>query len=388
MYNRLTLLFLLLALAACRKTEFTTINEPAYLRVFNNLDYNITIDSKDAPQPFLTFLLDPELDANGIPVKARIKGDFLDKRASWARPYPDAANTAVYQTEFPGTAKVLAGPILNGYDLSSWAQVPSGKHRVMFLSRPLSTVPFFELSADLRNVILIDTIVDFSAREVYTMHVLEKEAIHKTVGIYMRNETFVKQPFSDSLVYVNFYNLSSEGYFQYGKKPAVFNRKLKDTMNVFCTLNNISKMYGENAATPVKGYTYAYMAPMVRSQEPKVNPYYSFPLFPDTSANKIFTGNKMQLFTFLSPGYTPENNPFYQFLGENGGNFAELSVGPEVYRYDVTFTIPADILTGMIVSIRSGVYLNRSFSTINTIEYVNGKFFLMTIQRKYEPPIY
>lgn len=390
MHHRIIPLFLLIILVgtACRKTEFTTISSPAYLRVFNNLDYNITIDNKDAPQPFLTFLIDPELNADGVPVSATVTGDFLDKRAAWARPYPDAANTAIYQTEYPGTAKVPGGPILNGYDLSSWAQIASGKHRIMFLSRPLSTVPFYELDSDLRKIVLIDTIVDFTAGEVYTMHVLEQEAIHKTPGIYVRNETFVKQPFSDSLVYVNFYNLSSDGYFRYGKLPDNDNRaniKIKDTMNVFYTLNN---MKNPDVAAPVNGYRGVYMAPVIRSLTAKVNPYYSFPLFPDTTSNKIFTGNAMQLFTFLSPGYTPDNNPFYQFLGESGGHFSELAVGPVPVSYDIAFKVQADQLTGMVVSIRSGKYLNRSFSTVNTIEYVNGKFYLMTIQRKYDPPVY
>ena len=390
MYHRLTFLFLLVLLAGtgCRKTEFTTISSPAYLRVFNNLDYNITIDNKDAPQPFLAFLMDPELDADGVPVKAAVTGDFLDKRALWARPYPDAANTAIYQTEYPGTAKVLAGPVLNGYDLSSWAQIASGKHRIMFFSRPLSTVPFFELSDDLRKTVLIDTVIDFTAGEVYTMHVLEQEAIHKTAGIYVRNETFVKQPFSDSLVYVNFYNLSADGYFRYGKLPDNVNKsniKIKDTMNVFYTLNS---MKDPNLAKPVTGYSGVYMTPVIRSLVAKVSPYYSFPLFPDTASNKIFTGNATQLFTFLSPGYTPENNPFYQFLDDSGGNFTELSIGPTSPGFDVAYQIPADQLTGMVVSIRSGKYLNRSFATINTIEYVNGKFYVMTIQRKYEPPVY
>lgn len=390
MYHRFILLFLLVLSAgtACRKTEFTTISNPAYLRVFNNLDYNITIDNKDAPLPFLTFLMDPEMNADGAPVKSLVTGDFLDKRATWARPYPDAANTATFQTEYPGTAKVLAGPILNGYDLSSWAQIPSGKHRILFLSRPLSTVPFYELSNDLRKTVLIDTVVDFTAGEVYTMHVLEQEAIHKTAGIYVRNETFVKQPVSDSLVYVNFYNLSSEGYFQYGKLADNDNRanvKIRDTMNVFYTLNS---MKDPNLAKPVSGYTGVYMTPLIRSLVAKVSPYYSFPLFPDTSSNRIFTGNTTQLFTFLAPGYTPENNPFYQYSGDSYGRFSELSVGPTSPSFDVAFKIPADLLTGMIVSIRSGTYLNRSFATVNTIEYVNGRFFLMTIQRKYEPPVY
>ncbi|WP_212006031.1 hypothetical protein [Chitinophaga sp. HK235] len=388
MNNRIVLLLLLCMMAgtACRKTEYTTIAEPAYLRIFNNLDYKISLDTKDAPQPFLTFLLDPELDADGIPVKALVTGDYLDKRVPWARPYPDAVNTTLYQTEYPGSAKVLAGPVLNGYDLSSWAQMPAGKHRVMFVSRPISDVPFYELPKDLRSHIIIDTTIEFISREVYTMHILEKDAATKTPGIYIRNENFVKQPFSDSLVYVNFYNLSSVGHFETGK-PAneLYNQKIRDTMNVYYTLN---KMDNQGFAHPITGHWGVLMGPVLRSQDPAVHPYYSFPLFGDITANKIYDGKATQSFVFLSPGYSPANNPFMQVSSESKGHFTELRVGADGYRGDVAFSLPADILTGMVVTIRSGKYLNRSFATINTIEYVNGKFYLMTIQRKYEPPVY
>ncbi len=389
MYNRFIFFLALLAVcgAGCRKTDYTTVNEPAYIRVFNCLDYKITVDNKDAPQPFLTFLVDPELDAEGIPVKAAITGDFLDKRLAWSRPYPDAGNTAVFQTEYPGTAKVLAGPILNGYDLSSWAQISSGKHRVMFFSRPLSTVPFFDLEKDWRRYKLIDTILDLQAQEVYTIHVLEQEAINKTPGIYVRNETFVKQPISDSLVYVNFYNLSSKGFFRYGKidpenRANAYNLKIRDTMNVYATLVKYSST-GEISKIP--GFTGNLMGSMIRSQEPVVQPYYSFPLFPDTSSNRIFAGKANQVFTFLLPGYSPLSNPFWQ-LEESGGLFTELNIGPQ--RPAFAFSITADMNTGMVVTGRSGKYSNRSFATVNTIEYINGKFFLTTIQRKYEPPVY
>lgn len=390
MNNRIVFLLLLwiTAGAACRKTEYTTIAEPAYLRIFNNLDYNITVDNKEAPQPFLTFLMDPELDADGIPVAAKTTGDFLDKRAAWARPYPDAVNTTLFQTEYPGSAKVLAGPVLNGYDLSSWAQVPAGKHRILFISRPISEVPFFQLPKDLRSQIIIDTVMDFNSKDVYTMQVLEKDVDTKTPGLYVRKETFINQPFSDSMVYVNFYNLSSSGFFERGKlrnNSEVYNLKIRDTMNVYYSLNKVND---QDRLSPVAGHKGVLMGSVIRSHEPVVHPYYSFPLFPDTTANKIYTGRAAQIFTFLSPAYTYENNPFVQYMSESNGRFTELQVGPAVQRGAVAFPMVADFLTGLVVTIRSGNYLNRSFATVNTVEYVNGKFYLMTIQRKYEPPVY
>lgn len=383
-YNKMLLFLLLLTagISSCRKTDFNTIESPAYIRVFNNLDYQITIDTKDIPLPFLTMLIDPEMDANGVPVKAAITGDFLDKRVAWARPYPDGANTTLYQTEYPGNAKVLAGPILNGYDLSSWAQVPAGKHRILFMSRPLNNTPFFNLSDDLRKIVMIDTVIELNARDVYTMHVLEKDVDTKAPGLYIRNESFIRQPISDSLVYVNCYNLSAKGFFEKGKTNGdLLNQRIMDNMNVYYTL-------GRENGTFISGQKEVLMGAVSRSQEPKVAPYYSFPLFADTTTTRIYAGKAFQLFTFLSPEYTPENNPFIHYTGESNGRFSTFSVGPTPDQVQVAHKTPADLLTGMVVTVRSGSYFNRSFATVNTIEYVNGKFYVMTIQRKYEPPMY
>lgn len=391
MYNRFLFLFVCLAVVAgagCRKTDFATLSSPAYLRVFNCLDYTITLDNKDNPQPFLVMLVDPQLDADGTAAGAAITGDFLDLRDVWARPYPDAANTTVYQKEYPGTAKILAGPILNGYDLSSWAQVPSGKHRVLFLSRPLSTVPFFSLDKNQRKQVLVDTTIELTAGEVYTMHVLNQDYVTNKKGVYLRNETFVKQSFSDSLVYVNFYNLSSNGFYE--NAPDILSggvdprNKIRDTMNVFCTLN---KAVNATTSIPLAAVTGLSMGAVVRSLEPHVAPYYSFPLFADTTANRVFTGNVWQLFTFLKPGLTPGNIGYHAFLP--AGNYMALAVGPYGNtRDEIRAEVMADIRSGLIVSERSGIYNPRSFATVNTVEYINRKFFVTTIQRKFDPPVY
>jgi len=42
----------------------------------------------------------------------------------------------------------------------------------------------------------------------------------------------------------------------------------------------------------------------------------------------------------------------------------------------------------MIINTHSGIYNPRSFSSVNTVEFVNGEAYLTTIQRKYDPPIY
>ena len=379
---------LVLLLAGCRKTDFAAVENPAYIRVFNCLDFNTTIDNKDAPQPFLVMMIDPVLDKDGIPESAAITGDFLDKRDAWARPYPDAVNTTLWQKEYPGTLKVLAAPILNGYDLSSWAQVPSGRHRIIFQTRPYNQTPYFKLEKKLRGVTLIDTTIDIGVREVYTMQVLQKNYRSPKTILYVRNENFVKQALSDSMVYVNFYNLSSEGFFDVAKTiidpNEIPNKLMKDQMGVFFSLTKNK----DSRPAPVAGFTHVPMGSITRSHKPDVSPYYSFPLFADTSASKIFTGNMGQYFAFCAPGYTPDIIPAYQtpvgiFTGVAFGDYGD-DAGSQYWPYK----IKGDLRTGMVVSIHSGKHNPRSFSTINTVEYINKKFYLTTIQRKFEPPIY
>lgn len=394
MYNRSFILLLFIAAlagAGCRKTDFAEVSSPAYLRVFNCLEYNPTLDNKDAPQPFLVMLIDPQLDADGIAQSAAITGDYLQTRGQWARPYPDAANTTIYQQEYPGTAKVVAAPILNGYDLSSWAQVSSGKHRVLFVSRPQNTIPFFSLDKNQRTQVMIDTTIDLQAQEVYTMHVLEQDYVSKKNIVYLRNETFVKQPLSDSLVYVNFYNLTSNGFNQYSPDIAdgqvQIKDKILDTMNVFLSLY---KAANTNVSNVIKGSEGIPMGSVIRSQVPVVAPYRSFPLFADTASNHVFTGNMAQVFHFMKPGLTPGNAgfplnlPLRYYLGLAVGSIGSST---PVMNF-VLAKVTADIRSGMIVSERSGIYNPRSFATVNTLEYINRKIYVTTIQRRFDPPVY
>lgn len=381
---------LLVSSAGCRKTEFGTIADPAYIRVFNCLSTVVTLENKDAPQPFLTMLIDPVFDEAGIPQSAAVTGDFLETRADWARPYPDAANTSLFQKEYPGAAKVMAAPFLNGYDLSSWAQIASGEHRIVFLSRPLNTTPFFSLDKELRNRKLVDTSIQLTQGEVYTLHVLEQDYQTRSNTVYVRNETFVKQPLSDSLVYVNFYNLSSKGYFQYspntrsGNLPAY---KMTDTMNVFYTLKKVT---GDNISTAIPGFTQLPMGRVIRSQESKVAPYYHFPLIADTGSNRIYPGNAAQLFEFLRPGYVLGVSAFPSSDYLPTGYFLGLRVGPfgRIGGNEHSLAIMADIRSGLIVTERSGIYNPRYFATVNTVEFINDKFYITTIQRKFDPPVY
>ncbi len=132
-------------------------------------------------------LIDPEMDGQGLPNNAGIVGDFLATRQLFSLSYPiNAANSdisgsvlsgrggasaSLYPSnfEYPGNAHVLTAPAINGFDLSAWAQIPSGKHRIMFIVRPQNNTPFKNLSALIRGNILIDTTVELAHGEVYTM---------------------------------------------------------------------------------------------------------------------------------------------------------------------------------------------------------------------------
>ncbi|MBC9913019.1 hypothetical protein [Chitinophaga varians] len=380
--NKIHFLGGLIALVAilatgCRKTDFPDVSSPAYLRVFNCLTYNVTIDNKDAPPPFLTMLIDPVLDASGIPVSADLTFDFMATRGPLARPYPDAGNTALWQKEFPGTAKIPVGPIVNGYDLSGYGMVKSGTHRFMFVSRPRSNDPFYSLPVSARKGILVDTTINLEQGEIYTMNILEKSVYTRKIGLYLRKEIFTKIPLSDSLVYTNFYNLSSEGYAQ----TFVFddnskNTCIRDTMNIFYSL------YGKDRQK-IKGYTNAFMTGMTRSQDPAVRPYGQFPLFPDSTASHIYAGTSGQMFNILSPGTPPDQG---EQSDDSKGNYTSFALGPEAPI--AVFNLGGDVRTGMVISVYSGIYNPRSFATVNTVEYVNGNMYITTLQRRYDPPVY
>lgn len=383
---------LALLITGCSKVEYAKIDEPAYLRVFNNLNYTIGLENKDEPVPYLTMLIDPELDASGMPVSAKIKGDFLDQREPYAPPYPShvGSGTTVNNPEYPGRENVLVGPVLNGFDLSSWAQIPSGKHRVLFMFRPKNTVPFFNLDAKLKKTVMIDTTLVLDSKEVYTLHVLQKDYTSKRNGIYLRKENFHKLSLSDSLVYVNFYNMSAKGYWQADNNKKGGNsyprgslsNGIKDQMNIFYSLykNAPSRL------SPLTGYHGKYLTSLTRNSEIlEVAPYYSFPLFADKASNGIYT-DIWQRFDLLAPGMDVTNIPYVGNQLQTDNNWAPINCllnGKSPIGNDNGATLP-----NMIVNIHSGIYNPRSFATVNTIEIVNGYVYLTTIQRKYAPPIY
>lgn len=384
----------LLLITACSKVDYVKVDSPAYLRVFNNLNYVQTLDSKDQEIPFLTMLIDPVMDEKGMPVSTEILGDFLDQRSPYAPPYPShiGNSTSVNNPEYPGKEDVLVAPVLNGFDLSSWAQVPSGKHRIVFMFRPKNTVPFFNLESKLKTKVLIDTTIVLDEKEVYTLNVLQKDYQSKKNGILLRHENFYKLPLSDELVYVNFYNLSAKGYWQadYAEKGAGIGGKgalgagIRDKMNVFYTL------YRKNdAKSPLTNFMGKYLGEVKRNTgEPDVSPYYSFPLFADPLSDGIRT-DIWQRLDILSPGMDPSNKPYGVIDLITDNNWAPISLFSNgTVKPAIANEMNAALLPNLIVNVHSGTYNPRSFATVNTIEIVNGNVYLTTVQRKYAPPIY
>ncbi|MEI3802659.1 MULTISPECIES: hypothetical protein [unclassified Chitinophaga] len=400
MKTKLSVLCLLFLIYGCSKSEYTQIKEPAYLRVFNNLNYILSMSEKDNKVPFLCMIINPTLDATGMPVGGEVVENFLDQRDSYSPPYPSQIgnSTSVNNPEYPGKRDVLAGPVLNGFDLSSWAQVPSGRLRIMFLYRPRNEVPFFQLDDKLKRDVLLDTTIELTAREVYTLHILQKDFNAKRVGMVLRQENFYKLPLSDSLVYVNFYNYSAKGFWQAdnslkpsGAELRSFRSGIKDNMNIYLTL---FKNQQEPATAPfLSNYRGKFLGALQRDSGSNiVSPYYSFPLWADVAADGIRT-DIWERFEFLLPGLDIADNP-YNSSG-NGtfqtyGNFAAINclVNGSPANMGVSFKNNGMNLPNLLVNIHSGVYNPRTFATVSTIEVVNSRVYLTTVQRKYPAPVY
>lgn len=404
--------FCLLIFSSCQKIEYTTMESPAYLRVFNSLNTIESMENKGEKVPYLCMLINPELDANGIPVSAEIVGDFLDQRDVYAPPYPShiGVSTTVNNPEYPGKETVLAGPMLNGYDLSSWAQVPSGEMRVMFYYRPVNGISFFDLTDDLKQDIATDASISLSEGEVYTLHVLQKDFVTKENGILLRQENFHKQALSDSLVYANFYNYSAKGYWQADRAQKAglgsnlnnkFTQGIRDTMNVFLTLYTVVDTFEQprdwsyeisELASPE--YVGKYLTTIVRTTESgQPSPYVNFPLWIGKN-NGVYT-RLMQYFIFGRPGLDWYDNAFHLDGGWdhyhlNESSFADLFCFYNSYHYNLYASqeyMPY-VMPNLVVTTRSGNDNPRSFATVNSIEVINGLVYLTTVQRQYAPPIY
>lgn len=420
MKNTFFFLLVTLGITSCSKTTYNTLPGAAYLRVFNSLNFAPDIYIKDLPTPFLTMIIDPEYDKTGLVKGGKIIGDFLDKRAPYAPPYPaNAGSTDFKNTEYPGIENVLVGPVVNGFNLSSWAQVPPGKHRMVFFSRPINSTPFFSLDAQYRQTVVADSTVDLTSGEVYTMEVL-----HRTVSttestptqLYIRQEEITKRAFNDTTLYVNFYNLSAEGYA--AAHPGIMDvgayyfptnstRPFGDTMNLYYNLFTGDMAYPWTKGAPVgqdliPGYNNVWLGTVVRSQTSGRAPYYALPMFaaPDTTGGIL--SSEWQVFILTAPGRSPIPGPVPD--GEPGGmsnadptigaigcsnlaNDGKYSEDLPPFDQSVSSFLCSTWLPSLIRNTATGTYTQRSFATVSTIEIINGYVYLMSIQRTYPPPV-
>lgn len=400
-------LVLLLGATGCRKSIYNKVDNPSYLRVFNTLSYEVDLSTKGKKVPFLTMIIDPQISKDGVVTGGSVIGDFLDVRKPYAAPSSNAAGTDYKNTEFPGKLKIPVAPVMNGFDLSGWAQVPAGRHRFVFYVRPITPVPFLMLPETDRmaDALIADTTLETSAGEVYTMNLLEKDVTSPQLStlVYLRHEIFTSIPFADSLLYVNFYNLSAKGYAQ--AHPEISRNiigtntatgcAIADNVNLYYYLYTPDVPYPytlENNQTPaigfdaIPGYNNVPLQNLQWSHTPMVAPYHAVPLFAgkDTS-NGIMSRQWMEL-KVVPPGGqgqggpSPANGITVSFTNESDEGRIQIWNGG--LSHAKGFLLP-----NLVRQAASGSYLQRSFATISSVEFINKKIYLTSIQRIYEPPL-
>ena len=401
-------LIILLGATGCRKSDYNKVDNASYLRVFNTLSYEVDLTTKGKKVPFLTMIIDPQINKDGVVTGGTIIADFLDVRKPYAAPASNAAGTDYKNYEFPGKMKMPVAPVINGFDLSGWAQVPAGSHRFVFYIRPITSVPFLKLPETERaaNALIADSTLEIAAGEVYTMNLLEKDVTSPQLStlVYLRHEIFTNIPFADSLLYINFYNISAKGYAQ--AHPEVSRSitgtntatgcAIADDVNLYYTLftddvpypytlqNNQFPAIGDE---PVPGYNNVPLQNLQRSHTPTVAAYQTIPLFAgkDTS-NGIMSRQWMQLTVTPSGGVivpgssSPANGMTVSFTNES--DEGRVQIWNNGINHAGGFLLP-----NLIRQAASGPYLQRSFATVSTMEFINKKIYLTSIQRVYEPPL-
>lgn len=407
------LLLLGLGLAGCKKYALAPlVKDPAYIRVFNNLSSTIDALHNQQATPFLTFLMDPKTDGAGVPNDASIIGDYLGTRQGFSLSYPiNEANSSTgngtlanfgnpatvnltpVNYEYPGNAHVQTAPVINGLDLSAWASIPSGKHRIMFIVRPQSNPGFKDLSVTQRSDILLDTTVNFEKGEVYTLEVVSRDLDNNKYGLYIRQEQFIHQAFDTTKLYVGFTNLS-------GKPTSDMlngvTKYIGDKINVTATYSvyNDAASAGGNGTSatalyqPYPGYNSTVLTSLTTKMDPVID-YQPLPFLPQDSffyqgllrqyAIITTTGASIpygtmpyfnfQLYNVDDPMYDPFSAQDY-FININ------CAYDPSVFNsYVTTGSLPQ---LNLIVNTGHGYHV---YSTINIMEIVYNKVYMMQIQR-------
>lgn len=226
----------LLLLVGCSKySKMEPIAGNTYLRVFNTItNYDPRGLHTNTTQDIVLFrtlciLIDPQQDASGRFTGAATTGDFLGTRPWYSGPYETHPNEDIGSygnTEWPGAYRVQTGGIVNGLDLSRWARVPSGKHRLIVLRRMPSrgivgySAYFDQFTAAGRDTafrVAIDTTLQLDEQSIYTMELVSASTTDAfPLRLLLRKETLDKDDLSDTAsMYVNFYN-----YLESSSSPA------------------------------------------------------------------------------------------------------------------------------------------------------------------------
>jgi hypothetical protein len=208
---RRNIFLMLLLLAGCKKYEqVPATGQAAYFRLFNGLT-NLSHSSNDLVTPLqdrpvsarLSVFIDPATDSNGILNTAAI-ADNLYPKGFFYTPHPDVAGTRVYfDPDYPGSKVVETSPVTNGLDLSRWATIASGKHRIVFTALPIGITTASQVNS-IRFNTLVDTTVDMRPGHYYSLEPLNDSARFR---LYFRDEGFENSHFDTSKINVRFINM-------------------------------------------------------------------------------------------------------------------------------------------------------------------------------------
>lgn len=374
---------LLMFLTGCRKYDkLMPLKQAAYVRVFNNIATRPTVVNNGLLNTFLTFLIDPNFDTAHSPIHALVTGDYLLTRQLFNISYPtNAANTVAgsgtVNYEYPGREHVLTAPHMNGFDLSSWAQIPSGRHHILFISRPSGDVPFDSLTSVQRSHVLVDTTLDFQPGEVYTIEAVVRDADANVYGAYVRQESFIHEKYSPDSLYTEFFNLNSNVNAAGVNSYSPYYRWLRDSV-MLTVIYNIYR-YPFRSFVTLEPYDYM-MIPLYDKFSTK-GQYLVLPALPDSN---FFDpqGNIGQykvslpyLELYVAPLYNP-NYPTNLHV-----TFNETPV-----NFNLTYPNIGDfpgVLPNLnmiqTVGTKSSVY-----PSLNIVEVVNDRLYLTQIQKGFD----
>lgn len=397
-------------MAGCKKYAIVpSLKDPAYIRVFNDINNPVDVLHSRQASPFLTFLMDPKTDGNGVPTDAAVIGDYLGTRQLFSLSYPiNEANSSTgnqliggtsgvpiveppltypVNYEYPGNAPVLSASFINGFDLSAWAQAPSGKHRIMMVVRPQTNIGFKDLSATQRGQILLDTTVNFEKGEVYTLEAVSRDLDNSKYGLYIRQEQFIHQSFQDDKIYVGFTNLSGKtpvaghygsGLFFWDKTNINYSYKI---------INDAASGNGFNTYTTYPGYDNNYYTTLNTKMDTSI-PYLVLPLLPQSSF--FYQG---QLRTYISStNYVGVSEnlgslPYFIFTLSNadspsGAKFQlNCAADPTIINnYDVNNSYVTNYAPNLNLVINTG-NTYHVYSSLNIMEMVYDRVYLMQVQR-------